>query len=111
MKKIPPRFDVLFNDKSQLIIFKARNEYVPVPDIFINGIKLKAVNCIDHLGHIIHDNIFVNDGTKCVRDFYIQFNAFMGDFRYLGSCLRNIYFLNIVHHFMAPNFYLFMIPK
>ncbi|CAL4177332.1 unnamed protein product, partial [Meganyctiphanes norvegica] len=98
------RFDVLFNDKSQLIIFKARNEYVPVPDIFINGIKLKAVNCIDHLGYIIHDNIFVNDGTKCVRDFYIQFNSFMGDFRYLGSCLRNNLFFKYCTSFYGSQF-------
>ena len=87
------RFDVLFNDKSQLIIFKSSKEDVPTPDIFINGTKLIAVSFINHLGHIIHDNIFFNDASKCERDFYIQVNSFLSDFRYLGSSMRNHLFL------------------
>ena len=53
---------------------------------------MEAVNSITHLGHIIHDNIFKYDVSKCVKDFYIQFNSFMGDFRYLGSDMRNYLF-------------------
>ena len=68
------RFDVIFNDKSQLIIFKSPLEDVPTPDVFINGTKLSAVNKINHLGHVIHDNIFINDASKCERDFYVHFN-------------------------------------
>merc|ERR1712106_852984 len=71
------RFDVMFSDKSQLIIFKSSKEDVPTPDIFINGTKLIAVSFINHLGHIIHDNIFINDASKCERDFYIQFILFL----------------------------------
>ena len=83
------RFDGVFNDKSQLIVFKAKIKCVPTPDIYINGTKLNAVNSINHLGHIIHDNIFIQDESKCVKDFYIQFNSFMSDFQYLGSWIRN----------------------
>ena len=86
------RFDVIFNDKSQLIVFKSRNENVPSPDIYINGTKLKTVNSINHLGQILHDDIFYNDASKCVKDFYGQFNSFMSDFKFLGSNMRNYLF-------------------
>ena len=69
-------FDVLFNDKSQLIIFKSRDENIPTPDISIDGTKLSAVNRINHLGHILHDNIFKNDSSKYENDIYIQLNSF-----------------------------------
>ena len=62
------RFDVLFNYKSQFIMFKSSKEDVPTPDIFINGNRLSAVSFINHLGHIIHDDIFINDASKCERD-------------------------------------------
>ena len=53
---------------------------------------MEAVNSITHLGHIIHDNIYKHDSSKCVKDFYIQFNSFMSDFKYLGSVMRNYLF-------------------
>ena len=83
------RFDVQFNDKSQLIIFKSRNVNVPTPDISINGTKLDDVNHINHLGHILNDNIFKLDSSKYVRDFYAQLNSFLSDFKVLGSDMRN----------------------
>ena len=98
------RFDVLFNDKSQLIIFKSPLEDVPTPDIFINGSKLNAVNHINHLGHIIHDNIFINDASKCERDFYVQFNSFLSDFKYLGSGMRNVLFFKYCTAFYGSQF-------
>ena len=86
------RFDVLFNDKSQLIIFKSRNVNVPTPDIFINGTKLENVDHINHLGHILNDNITKLDSSKYVRDFYAQLNSFLSDFKVLGSDMRNYLF-------------------
>ena len=77
------RFDVIFNDKSQLIIFKSPLDNIPSPDIVINGTKLSAVNKINHLGHVLHDNIFINDASKCESDLYVLFNSFLSDFRYL----------------------------
>ena len=91
-KNYASRFDVMFNDKSQLIIFKSKLDDGPDPEIFIHGKKLDAVNSITHLGNVIHDNIFKKDASKCVKDFYIQFNSFMGDFKYLGSRMRNYLF-------------------
>ena len=58
------RFDVTFNDKSQLIDFKSRNENVRGPDIYINGTKLKTVNSINYLSHILNYDIFYNDASK-----------------------------------------------
>ena len=98
------RFDVLFNDKSQLIIFKSRDENIPTPDISINGTKLSAVNRINHLGHILHDNIFKNDSSKCVNDFYIQFNSFLSDFKYLGADMRNYLFFKYCTAYYGSQF-------
>ena len=98
------RFDVIFNDKSQLIVFKSRNENVPSPDIYINGTKLKTVNSINHLGHILHDDIFYNDASKCVKDFYGQFNSFMSDFKFLGSNMRNYLFFKYCTAFYGSQF-------
>ena len=47
------RFDVLFNDMSQSIIFRSPLDDVPTLDVFINGFKLSAVKQINHLGQII----------------------------------------------------------
>ena len=98
------RFDVLFNDKSQLIIFKSRDENIPTPDIYINGTKLSAVNRINHLGHILHDNIFKNDSSKCVNDFYIQFNSFLSDFKYLGADMKNYLFFKYCTAYYGSQF-------
>ena len=98
------RFDVIFNDKSQLIIFKSPLENIPTPDIVINGTKLSAVNKINHLGHVLHDNIFINDASKCERDFYVLFNSFLSDFRYLGSCMRNHLFFKYCTAFYGSQF-------
>lgn len=69
---------------SQLIIFKSKNENIPIPAFFINGTKVKAVSSINQLGHLLQEKILFNDASKCVKDFYIQFYSFISDFRYLG---------------------------
>ena len=102
--KYAVKFDVVFNDKSQLIVFKSRNENIPIPEFFINGTKVKAVSSINHLGHMLHENILFNDASKCVNDFYIQFNSLMSDFRYLGSDMRSYLFLKYCTVFYGPQF-------
>ena len=97
------RFDVLFNDKSQLIIFKANND-IPNPDIFINNVKLNAVTSVNHLGHTLHSNIFVSDSNKCVNDFHVQFNAFMGDFKHLSSEIKQKLFISYCTAFYGSQF-------
>ena len=98
------KYDVQFNDKSQLIIFKANEDNIPTPEVFINGTKLKAVSSVNHLGHILHDNIFYNDASKCVNDFYGQLNSFLSDFRHLGSVMRNYLFFKYCNAFYGSQF-------
>ena len=50
--KYAKRFDVIFNDKSQLIVFKSMCNEVPIQDLKLNGKKIDAVKSIVHLGHI-----------------------------------------------------------
>ena len=59
--KFASKYDVLFNDKSELIIYRSRDDVVAIPDIKINGEKVKVVNSITHLGHVLNDNIFKSD--------------------------------------------------
>ena len=56
--KYANKFDVIFNDKSQLIVYNAKANNDPPPDIRINGEQIKAANLITHLGHNICSNIF-----------------------------------------------------
>ena len=98
------RFDVPFNNKNQPLVFKSRNENIPIPEFFINGTKVKAVSSINHLGHMVHENILFNNASKCVKDFYIQFNFFMSDFRYLGSDIRSHLFLKYCTAFYGSQF-------
>ena len=75
--KYAERFDVMFNDKSQLIVFKSMDNDAAIPDIKLNGKNIEAVNSIEHLGHILHNNIFLNDYSKCISDFNVQCNSFL----------------------------------
>ena len=65
---------------------------------------MKAVSSINHLGHLLHENILFNDASKCVKDFYIQFNSFMSDFRYLGSDMRSYLFFKYCTAFYGSQF-------
>ena len=40
------------------------NENIRGPDIYINGTKLKTVNSINYLSHILNYDIFYNDASK-----------------------------------------------
>ncbi|CAL4101184.1 unnamed protein product, partial [Meganyctiphanes norvegica] len=55
------KYDVKFNDKSQLIVFKPKEDNIICPTVTINGAKLQAVHSITHLGHIINEDIFKCD--------------------------------------------------
>ena len=73
------RFDIIFNDKSQLIIFRSKMDHFICPKITINGVELKPVHRIIHLGHVIHDDIFKSDALKCISDFNTQCNIFIAE--------------------------------
>ena len=49
-QKYAEEYDIAFNDKSQLIVFKATSDDDPPPDIKINNKQVKAVDQITHLG-------------------------------------------------------------
>ena len=86
-------YDIKFNaSKSQLIIFKGRSGEITKPEIYMNGDKIDVVSSVVHLGHLLHDNIYKYDVSKCVSDFNRQSNLFLAKFKYATSHLRNFLF-------------------
>ena len=103
-KTYADKFDVIFNDKSQLIVFKARSNNDPPPVIKINGKQVKSVDSVTHLGHDINSNIFNCEATKCIRDFHTQFNSFLGNFNNTTSYMRNYLFFKYCSSFYGSQF-------
>ena len=56
------------------------------------------------MSNLLHENILFKDVSKCVKDFYIQFNSFMSDFRYLGSDMRSYLFFKYCTAFYGSQF-------
>ena len=102
--KYAAKFNIIFNDKSQLIVYNLYNETAPPPDIYINDVKLNAVDKINHLGHILHNNVNKINANKCVSDFYIHFNAFMSDYNMLSSRIKNKLFISYCTAFYGSQF-------
>ena len=98
------RYDVKFNNKSQLIVFKCKNDDSPIPSVIINGDQLQAVESVTHLGHIIHDDIFKCDASKVVKDFNVQSNLFLSDFKHSSSFIRNYLFFRYCTAFYGSQF-------
>ena len=98
------RFDIKSNDKSQLIIFRSKMNHFICPKITINGVELKPVHHIIHLGHVIHDDIFKSDASKCISDFNTQCNIFFADFKNSSSFIRNHLFLKYCTSFYGVQF-------
>ena len=91
-KKYAEKYDVMFNDKSKLIVFKAKSDNDPPPYIEINGKQIESVDSIDHLGHTFNSDIFKYDASKCIRDLYIQCNSLLGNFNNATSYMTNYFF-------------------
>ena len=98
------RFDVIFNDKSQLIVFKSTDNDVAIPNIKLNGKTIDAVKSVVHLGHILNDNLFKNDSFKCIREFNIQCNSLLADFKNSSSYMRNYLFFKYCTSFYGSQF-------
>ena len=94
-------FHVLFNSnkKSKLIVFKAGTRAPPDPGIKINGNTVKMVNSVTHLGHVIYDNIYNFEASKCIRDFNRLSNLFFADFKDSSSEMRNYLFFRYCTNF------------
>ena len=103
-QKYAKEYDVIFNDKSQLIVFKATSNSDPPPIIMINDKQVHAVDQITHLGHNINSNIFKCDTSKFIRDFYSQCNSFLGDFNNTSSHMRNYLFFKYCNSFYGSQF-------
>ena len=83
-------YDIKFNgSKSQLIVFRCNSQRIVEPHIEINGSKLEVFKSVIHLGHILHENIYHSDVSKCVSDFNRQSNAFLANFKHATSHFRN----------------------
>ena len=98
------RYDVKFNDKSQLIVYKSKVDDIPVPTVKINGAELQAVESVMHLGHILNEHIFECDASKCVKDFNVQTNLFLSDFKNASSFIRNYLFFKYCTSFYGSQF-------
>ena len=77
---------------------------VAIPEIKINGELINVVNSTKHLGHILNDNIFNCDSSKCIRDFNIQCNSFLADFKNSTSFMRNYLFFKSCSSFYGSSF-------
>ena len=77
---------------SQLLVYKSMDNVLIIPNVELNGNKINVVNSTTHLGHILKDNIFKNDSSKCIRDFNIQSNSFLADLKNSTSHMRNYLF-------------------
>ena len=86
-------FDITFNaKKSQIIIYKAYNIRPPNPCITINGCRVKCFDQVVHLGHLLTENVYEFNMSKCIGDFNKQCNMFFADFKNCSSNIRNVFF-------------------
>ena len=94
-------YDIKFNgSKSQMIVFRCNSQRIVEPYIEINGSKLEVFKSVIHLGHVLHENIYNSDVSKCVSDFNRQSNIFLANFKHASSHFRNYLF-----HKFCSSFY------
>ncbi len=85
------RYDITFNaKKSQVIIYKAYNVKPPDPCVVINGAPVQYFNNVIHLGHLLTENVYEFNVSKCIDDFNRQSNMFFADFKHCSCHIRNI---------------------
>ena len=87
------KYDVTFNaKKSQVIVFKAQNAIPSDPCVKINGTAVPRVDRVIHLGHLLTENVYEFNVSKCIDDFNRQCNIFFADFKNCSSHIRNVLF-------------------
>ncbi len=102
------KFDVLFNlKKSQIMIYKAY-QVTSDPCVTINGIRVKCVDTIIHLGHLLTENVYEFNMSKYIDNFNRPCNILVADFKYRSSQIRNVLFQRYGKSFdgtqMLPHF-------
>ncbi len=94
------RYDITFNvKKSQVIIYKAYNVKPHDPCVVI------------HLGHLLTENVYEFNVSKCIDDFNRQYNMFFADFKHCSCHIRIFYFNDIALISMALNYCLSLMSK
>ncbi len=80
------RYDVMFNaKKSQVIIYSCSAKKPTNPNITVNGKIVNVAQSVIHLGHLMTNNIYDFNLSKCIGDFNRQSNMFLADFKYVNS--------------------------
>ena len=97
-------YDVLFNDKSKLIVFCTSNRHIFIPNVIINDKVIESVTKMEHLGHIVQNKVLQCNASKCIDDFNTQCNAFLGNFANHSSELRNFLFGKYCTSFYGSQF-------
>ncbi len=111
MRKVyAQRFDVLFNSKkSQVIIYKPYNVKPPDPCVTINDARVKCVDNVIRLGHLLTENVYEFNMSKCIDNFNHQYNIFLADFKYCSSHIRNVSFQRYCISFWELKYFLILI--
>ncbi len=78
--------------KGQVIIYKAYNLKPPDPCVVINRAPVKCLNNVIHLGHLLTENVYEFNVSKCINDFNHQCNMFFDDFKHCNCHIWNILF-------------------
>lgn len=87
------KYDVMFNaKKSQLIVYSCSAKQMVDPIILVNGKKVDVCHNVVHLGHLMSNNIYKFNVSKCIGDFNRQCNMFLADFKNANSYIRNVLF-------------------
>ncbi len=71
-------------------IYYAKNP--PNPNITVNGKIVDVAQSLIHLGHLMTNNIYDFNLSKCIGDFNRQCNMFLAGFKYVNSHIRNVLF-------------------
>ncbi len=86
------KFYVLFNSKSQVIIYRAYNIKPPDLCVTTDGTRVKRVDKVIHLGHLLTENVYQFSMSKYIDEFICQCTMFRADFKYCSSHIINVSF-------------------
>ncbi len=85
--------DVLFHSKkSQVIIYKTYNVKTPISCVTINDASVKCGDKVIQLCHLLTENVYKCNMSKCIEYFNHQCNIFLADFKYCSSHIRILSF-------------------
>ena len=85
------RTDLMFSlmQKRVMLSFLKWTTKPPDPCVIISGCKVKCLDTVVHLGHVLTDNVYEFNISKCIEDFNQQCNMFLADFKHVNSQVRN----------------------